>query len=317
VPNLFSSYFKKKGLLIKLFPIVLFVFTHNASAYLQNEDDKPTIYFEYLPFVEAYKTQQAGNAVSASNLLFLQNTKNEAVIKFLPSIRLQTELNADTEKPICVLFKLKTSERSDKYYFSLPISFLPTTRIYLRPGMPPLPLELLNEKSELKYIAPLFNDKQNTILFWGDISYGELVDNALKKLPSENKVVIKGVSSNGLLINMIERGRADYAIMFPSEVAEFGSKELVFDLLSYKINGIEPISTGHLMCNKNEASKAWLSKFNDILVEMYQSAEFTKANTFNITPQEEILVINAINQVKSNTLKIKPIDYRATADKQH
>jgi hypothetical protein len=38
---------------------------------------------------------------------------------------------------------------------------------------------------------------------------------------------------------------------------------------------------------------------------MYQSAEFTKANTFNITPQEEILVIKAINQVKSNALKKK------------
>ena len=306
MPSLFSAYFNKKGLLIKLFPMFLFLFTHNASADLQNEDDKPTIYFEYFPFVQAYKTQQAGNAVSATNLLFLKNTKNEAVIKFLPSIRLQTELNADTEKPICALFKLKTRERSDKYYFSLPISFLPTNRLYLRPEMPPLPLELLNEKGELKYIRPLFNDNQNTILYWDSISYGELVDDALKNLPSENKVVISGVSSNGLLINMIEHSRADYAIMFPSEVAEFGSKEPGFDLLSYKISGIEPISTGHLMCNKNEASKAWLSKFNNILVEMYQSAEFTKANTFDITPQEEILVIKAINQVKSNALKIKP-----------
>jgi uncharacterized protein (TIGR02285 family) len=280
----------------------LFLFTHNTSADLLNEDDKPTIYFEYYPFVEAYKSQQAGNAVSATNLLFLQNTKNEAAIKFLPSIRLQTELNADTEKPICALFKRKTRERLDKYYFSLPISFLPTNRLYLRPGMPPLPLELLNEKGELKYIAPLFDDNQNTILFWDGISYGELVDDVLNKLSSENKVVISGVSVNGLLINMIEHRRADYAIMFPSEVVEFGNKDPAFDLLSYKINGVEPVSTGHLMCNKNEASKAWISKFNNILVEMYQSAEFTKASTFNITPQEEILVINAINHVKSNML---------------
>jgi hypothetical protein len=171
-PSLFSSDCKKKGFLIKLLPVVFFLFTHYASADLQNEDDKPTIYYEYYPFVEAYKTQQAGNTVSATNLLFLQNTKNEAVIKFLPSTRLQSELNADTEKPICALFKLKTSARLDKYYFSLPISFLPTNRLYLRPGMPPLPLELLNEKGELKYIPQLFNGKQDTILYWGDISYG-------------------------------------------------------------------------------------------------------------------------------------------------
>jgi hypothetical protein len=121
-------------------------------------------------------------------------------------------------------------------------------------------------------------------------------------------VVIQGLSSNGSLVKMLERRRADYAILFPTEIAEFGSEDKAFNLLSYRISGVEPISSGHLMCNKNEASKAWLEKFNDIIVELYQSPEFVKANTFNTSPQEKTLIMNAINQVKADLLRqTKPI----------
>ncbi|WP_148277341.1 hypothetical protein [Brumicola pallidula] len=288
--------------MIKLFPLLLFVFISNASASTINAENKPTIYFDYLPFVKTYETQQAKNAVSATTLLFMQNITRHAALKFLPTIRLLAELDIDTEQSKCALFKLKTAERLDNYYFSLPISFLSTNRLYLRPGMQALSVDLLNEDGEIKNITSLFNDNQNTILLWQDISYGELVDAALRKIPSKNKIIIKGLTSHGSSAKMIERGRTNYAILFPSEVAEFESEMQPFDLLSYRIDGTEPISTGHLMCNKTDASKAWLDKFNAVLVELYESPEFIKANTFKISSQEKILVLNAINQLKFDIL---------------
>jgi uncharacterized protein (TIGR02285 family) len=232
----------------------------------------------------------------------MQNITRHAALKFLPTIRLLAELDIDTEQSKCALFKLKTAERLDNYYFSLPISFLSTNRLYLRPGMQALSVDLLNEDGEIKNITSLFNDNQNTILLWQDISYGELVDAALRKIPSKNKIIIKGLTSHGSSAKMIERGRTNYAILFPSEVAEFESEMQPFDLLSYRIDGTEPISTGHLMCNKTDASKAWLDKFNAVLVELYESPEFIKANTFKISSQEKILVLNAINQLKFDIL---------------
>lgn len=300
--NLLKAGFTKK-LLIKLVPIVLLVFVSKAFAANIYAGDTPTIYYDYLPFADAYKTQQAKNAVSAANLLFVQNVKNYNAPRFLPTIRLLNELNADTEKSICALFKLKTAERLDKYYFSLPISFLSTNRLYLRRGMQPLAADLLNADGELKSIGSLFTDNQKTIMLWNHISYGELVDKELKKIPGKNKIVIQGLSSHGTLAKMIERGRTDYAIVFPSEVADFESEEQDFDLLSYRIERIKPISYGHLMCNKNDASKAWLRKANDIILELYNSPEFFKANTFNINPQEQTFVVDAINQIKSEMLK--------------
>lgn len=303
--NLFNLNFIQKGLLINLISIVLFVFTNIVSATHISEENKPVIYYDYESFVEAYETQQPKNAVLASTLLFVENITHHAAIEFLPTTRLLSQLDTHTDKPACALFKLKTQERLATYYFSLPINFMSTNRLYLRPGMQPLSTELLNEEGELKNITALFDGNQNTILVWRDISYGELVDASLKNIPLKNKVVIQGLSSHGISAKMINRGRADYAIVFPSEVAEFESDTQPVDLLSYRIDGIEPISTGHLMCNKTEASKAWLNKFDNILIELYESPEFLKASIFKINPQEELLVVKAINKIKSDLLKMQ------------
>lgn len=301
--NLLNLNFIQKRRLIKLASSVLFVFTNIVSATHISAENKPIIYYDYKSFVEAYETQQAKNAVSAATLLFVENITDHAAIEFLPTIRLFSELDAETDKSVCALFKLKTQERLAKYYFSLPVSFLSTNRLYLRPGMQPLSTQLLNAEGELENIAALFNGNQDTILLWQDISYGELVDASLKNIPVKNKVVIQGLSSHGSSAKMIKRGRTDYAIVFPSEVAEFENDTQAFDLLSYRIEGIEPISTGHLMCNKTEASRAWLNKFDNILIELYKSSEYIKANIFKINSQEERLVVNAINKIKSELLK--------------
>ncbi|MFT6267532.1 MAG: hypothetical protein ACJAVV_000330 [Alphaproteobacteria bacterium] len=286
----------------KLVVIVLFALINESFAlHLQpNKSKKTTIYYDYLPFTQAYKTQQAKSAVSAANLLLLNNISGNIDVQFRPTIRLFSELDKETEMPVCSLFKIKSNERSESYYFSLPISFLSTNRLYLRRGMAPLMPALLNDEGELKTLSSLFTNNDKVIMLWDFISYGNLIDQAIKTIPSKNKIIIQGLTSHDSLAKMIERDRTDYAIMFPSEVIEFENNLQALDLLSYRIEGVKPISTGHLMCNKNEASKAFLKTVNSKVLELYASPEFIKANTLNVTQQETALVIKAIERVTSN-----------------
>lgn len=277
---------------------ILFVFANGAFTLQATESKQTTIYYDYLPFSKAYETQTTESVVSAPNLLLLKHLSNKVGVEFLPTTRLMSELNNVTERSVCSLFKLKTDERSEKFYFSLPVSFILTNRLYLKRDMPPIPESLLNEDGELKSLLSLFNGNDNVIMLWDIISYGSVVDEALETIPDKNKIIIQGLSSHGSLARMIERDRTDYAIMFPSEVTDFENDATPLNLLSYRIAGVNPISTGHVMCNKNQASKDFLLTVNNKLIELYRSPSFIKANTLNVSPKDTELLIK---EIKKNT----------------
>jgi uncharacterized protein (TIGR02285 family) len=280
--------------------IIQFVFISEAFGWQPTASKQTTIYYDYLPFVEANKTRKAESSVAAANLLLLRNIPKQIDVQFRPTIRLLSELEEETERSVCSLFKLKTDERSESFYFSLPISFLSTNRLYLQKGIPPLEPALLNDEGELKALSSLFEGNNKIMMLWDFVSYGNVIDEAIKTIPSKNKIVIQGLTSHDSLAKMIERGRTDYAIIFPSEIAAFENNSQVFDLLSYRIAGVKAVSTGHLMCNKNETSKAFLQGVNDTLVQLYKSPAFIKANTLNVTPEEAALVIKEIKKVASD-----------------
>lgn len=280
--------------------IIFFIFINEAFAWQPIASKQTTIYYDYLPFVEASKTRQAQSAVAAANLLLLRNISKKVDVQFRPTMRLLAELEEETEKSVCSLFKLKTDKRSESFDFSLPISFLSTNRLYLQKSMPPLDPALLNDEGELKTLSSLFTDNNKIIMLWDLVSYGNIIDEAINNIPSKNKIIIQGLTSHDSLAKMIERGRTDYAIIFPSEIAAFKSNTQAFDLLSYRIAGVKPISTGHLMCNKNEVSKAFLQEVNDTLIALYKTPAFIEANTLNVSPEEAAVVIEEIKKVASD-----------------
>ena len=277
----------------------IFVFANVTSALQANESKKTTIYYDYLPFSSAYETQTTENIVSAPALLLLNNISSPIDVQFLPTTRLISELNNTNERVVCSLFKLKTDERSENYHFSLPVSFIINNRLYLRSDMRPIPATLLNKDGELKTLSSLFTGNNKVIMLWDIISYGNLVDEVLKTIPAKNKVIIQGLSSHGSLTKMIERGRTDYAIMFPSEVTDFENDSKPLHLLSYRIAGVKPVSSGHIMCNKNQASKDFLRIVNNKLIELYKSPSFVTANTLNISSKETELIIKEIKKMTS------------------
>ncbi len=288
----------KLMLCFAVFSMVIFFNESNAS---ETISDTPTIvYYEHVPFIDAYENHQDPmTAVSASNLILVNKLSSQINTKFLPSARLLTKFEEITDTAICALFKFKNSERVLQYEFSLPVGFIQTHRLYVRSGMGPLSPALLNEQGEVKQISDLFETYPDAkLMLWDKISQGELIDKAMNDIPEKNKILIKGLASYAGLAKMISRSRADFAIMIPSAVTEFENEFYPLELLSYRMEGVEPISTIHMMCNKNKASTTFLETVDATLRELYKTPEFLSANTLNVSVKEAPLVIDAIEKAK-------------------
>jgi hypothetical protein len=283
-------------LCIKVFGLCV-VYESNANS--ATSDTLTTVYYEYIPFTEAYNTQDPKNSVSSSNLLLVNTLSSLVELEFMPTARLTVKLNEKTDKAICSLFKLMNSDRAQQYYYSLPVGFVQTHRFYSRQGIGILPPSLLNEDGELTQLADLFDVYTDAkLILWDNISQGDFIDAAVKSIPEKNKVRIQGLTSYGSLAKMINRARADFAIMLPFEIAHFENKFYPLDLLAYRIAGVEPTSSVHMMCNKSKASKEFISIVDATMRELYKKPEFVAANTFKVASQEIPAILQAIDALQ-------------------
>lgn len=275
----------------------------NSSNASDAKSDTPTtIYYEYIPFTEAYKNTDPKTSASSSNLLLVSALSSRAKLEFMPTARLTVKLDEKTDKAICALFKLMSKERALQYYYSLPVGFVQTHRFYMREEMGLLPESLLNDKGEIKQIAEVFDVYSDAkLMLWKNISQGDFIDAAVKRVPDSNKAYIQGLTSYGSLAKMINRARADFAIMLPLEVAHFEENFYPLDLLTYRIEGVEPVSSIHMMCNKSEASKQFLQTVDETIRILYKTPEFVSANTLNVLAKEVPSVLEAIEKIRKKT----------------
>lgn len=283
-------------LCIKVFGLCI---VNESNAKFATSDTLTTVYYEYIAFTEAYENQDPKNSVSSSNLLLVNTLSSLVELEFMPTARLSVKLNEKTDKPNCGLFKLMNSERALQYYYSLPIGFIQTHRFYIRQGMGVLSPSLLNENGEIKQIGNLFDVYVDAkLILWDNISQGDFIDAAVKRIPEKNKVRIQGLTSYSSMAKMIHRSRADFGIMLPLEVAHFENKFYPLDLFAYRIAGTEALSSVHIMCNRNNASKEFLGIVDEAMQELYKTPEFVAANTFKVVPQEIPAILEAIEALQ-------------------
>ncbi len=257
------------------------------------------VYYEDIYFTEAYTNQDPKNAISAAMLAVANRLPSNVNIEFLPTARLNIKFEEETKSSVCALFKLKSTERESKYYFSLPIGFMQTHRLFLREDMEPLHPSLLNKEGEVKQIPALFDFyPEAKIILWENISHGDYLDNALNKVAYKNKAFVQGMTSHVNLAKLVVHSRADFAIMPPAELAHIEGNLRSMGLVSYRIAGIEPVIKVYMMCNKNEASKKFIQTVDAAIRELYDSPEYMSANLLNISANEVPFVIEAINKVK-------------------
>lgn len=269
----------------------------NASDSLSNTP--MYVYYEDIYFTEAYTNQDPKNAVSAATLSVAKRLPSDVNIEFLPTARLNIKFEEETENSVCALFKLKSTERESKYYFSLPIGFMQTHRLFLRQDMAPLHASLVNKEGEVIQIASLFDFyPEAKIILWENISHGDYLDNALKQVANKNKAFVQGMTSHVNLAKLVVHSRADFAIMPPAELVHVEGNSTSMGLMSYRIAGIEPVIKVYMMCNKNEASKKLVNAVNAVIRDLYNSPEYMSASLLNVVANEVPFVVDAINKVK-------------------
>lgn len=242
-------YFRAK-LLIALLTAML-----NISAFA----DSIHIHTDNLEDFQALKSNNGhGNLSVSTNLFALE--KEHPLIKFEYMTPKRSLQFMDEGKSICVVNRIKTQERLDKYIFSKPINLFLGWRLYQKTEFQPLDASSHNQRVNLSELFVQKPDSQ--IIITEQNSYGDVLDDILAKLPDQNKTIRYGGESDIGIINMFAKGRAEFALLYPQQVFTFIAN---INVRSYEIESIPAYVLGHLMCTKNEATIAFIEQVNQHL----------------------------------------------------
>lgn len=213
--------------------------------------------------------------ISTTNLIALASL--ETIVQF-EYMKLSRTLSFMLQGvPTCAINKIKTTERKDKFLFSLPVNLFLNKRLYQHQALPKLANDTIN-------LMNLFRrSNSGKLLISSQISYGETLDNQIKSIHNNNKLVRKGGAHDDGIIQMFIKKRAEYTLLYPQQIYELG---IELPARSYSIEGIEPYIVGHIMCNKVPESYALIKKLNENLHAAWTSKSMFEAHIKHIPPQD-------------------------------
>ncbi|MCO4799339.1 MAG: hypothetical protein KC484_09000 [Colwelliaceae bacterium] len=210
--------------------------------------------------LKALKDNRGENNLSAStNLHALQKELSNIHFEYMTVKRSLQFM--DEGKNICVVNKIKTKERLEKYIFSKPINLFLGRRLYQHSAYSPL--STMYSPDYQVNLLELFNERKNSqLLISGQISYGDILDEQIAALPNKNKITRQSSEHDSGIINMFSLGRAEFALLYPHRVFTFKSNLVA---RSFEIESIEPYALGHLMCTNNSETHALIDRVNEHL----------------------------------------------------
>lgn len=205
--------------------------------------------------IESFETMQKRSLSAESNILALGMKENFIqLVPFKRSIKLM-----DEGYPVCVINRLKTPAREEKYIFSKPTGLFLNRRLYqhsdLKTENISIPINLIELFSEYP---------ERRLIVSNQHSYGENLDKRIASLDDKYKIVRSGAihNSRGVVKMFVER-RGDYALFQPSELYE---KEFNISTTSFPLEGVKPYILSHIMCSKTKETSQFIAEVNDRLV---------------------------------------------------
>ncbi|WP_371194290.1 hypothetical protein [Glaciecola sp. SC05] len=211
----------------------------------------------------------------------------------------QNRILEQTEYAACSLYRFKNDERAQKYEFSEMVYFLLHYKLYQQAAMAPLSKGIVDENGAIESLSTVFTANSDaTLLVMPSYSYGSLIDRQLAKLPSEVKIEWTGANPHNRLSSMFFNHRADYALMFPAEVAEYVKNNPDAVYRRYEIANVDSVTRGHMMCNKHPDSSAYIKKVNQALPKLYQHPDYQNAHTNYYDKSEHETILKFIAGLK-------------------
>lgn len=231
------------------------------------------------------------NLSTSTNLHALKNTSHDIQYEYMTTKRSLSFM--ENNRNICVVNKIKTEDREAKYIFSKPINLFLGRRLYQNTQYEPLPEDI--SKNNIVDVKELFNYRPNSqLIVSGQISYGNYLDSVLKTYAHENLMIRQSSEHDSAIINMIDKGRMEFALLFPQQVYAAGYG---LNTRSYEIAEIPPFVVGHIMCTRNTNTEAFISETDNNLEEQQSKERLLNIHLGFINPSDNQVFKNYFRQV--------------------
>jgi len=192
----------------------------------------------------------------------------------------------DNSKNICVVNKIKTTTRLNKYIFSRPINLFLGRRLYQHRSFAVLPdHETIGSGVFLPELFP--ENPTAKVIISGQISYGDALDKQISALSEDNKIIRQSSEHDTGVISMFARGRAEFALLYPHQVYD---SSLTLNARSYAIAAIPPYVVGQLMCTKNIITERFIKRINAHLSSQNSLDKLLNIHFSHINPNDKEVV---------------------------
>jgi len=229
-----------------------------------------TVYIESKYALESYvKGQGQGKSLAITTSIQVLNTPELAIVyKYSSKKRTLNTLNSGADA--CVVNKLKTAERADKYLFTNPISLYYGQRLYYSDSSLLTNINIVNEEGEVDIVKLFSALPDSTLMLKLNTSYGDKIDKLLTHIPRKN-IRYSGENIPQLkLFELLERQRADFIISYPLVKAQTSTEAKV----SYGalIANTNQYALGRIMCSKSTTMKRVIAALNRKISQLHRDS---------------------------------------------
>ncbi len=143
-------------------------------------------------------------------------------------------------------------------------------------------------------VKELFNYRpKSQLLTSGQVSYGNYLDGVRKTYAPENLFIRQSSEHDSVIINMIDKGRMEFALLFPQQVYSIGYK---LNTRSYEIAEIPPFVIGHIMCTRNTNTEAFISEIDNKIEEQESRKQPLNIHLGFVNPSDNEISKNYFHQ---------------------
>ncbi|KGJ96840.1 hypothetical protein GAB14E_1308 [Colwellia psychrerythraea] len=189
--------------------------------------------------------------------------------------RINRTLN--TKDNACVANRADTPERRGYSLFSDPQSFYLTHKLYRFNQKSALPSQLFNHEAEIKDLASVFKIlPSQTIGLAQDVSFGNFLDQQIKKINPANIYYRGGNQRVVALASMLYKSRVDFVLALPVDITPDKSEKHLLE--QYTIAGAPPYLIAHFNCSNSAQGQRIINDINKILAKVYQTKDYYQAH---------------------------------------
>lgn len=231
-------------------------------------------------------TGDKSNLSTDTNLLAINGVSAEVTYEYMNLKRSESFMAKG--QPICIINKVKTRHRENRYLFTLPVNLFLNRRLYQLSHEQPL--ETSNAPVSLPALFQQHPDKK--MLLTSHISYGERLDQQLQSIPNKNKIYrnsmnvadnkLNGISQG--LMAMFEMRRAEFALFYPQQLQE---TKVNFSYRSYPLANIEPYQIGHIMCADVPGMPSFVAQLDFNIQKAFAQGDWYQTHHQHLNHQDQ------------------------------